>query len=436
MYCRFGANDAAIDQNCSVPKDEFRLNLNAIVEHLSEFFEHIVVISPTPVNGERRIHFQTLKYGVGATGILERTTKLAGEYRDIAADIAQQNGVFFLDLYYMMLNGEEGNWHEFVGPDGLHLSARGQDFVATQVISLLEESGLGANSIPHDFYPWDQKTPGESYEGVMCEYENSKESSRTGLGLDMPNFPLKYNFDECGVTLTSLITLDVLFKRQPQLRIIGFGSLMSEKSARTTFPNLSNFRIVRVQGYRRVFRHPAAIFFERGIANLDTLQISSLSTEKNGGSSFIASVFTIEGESADSFLEREEEFDFQIVPFTDIRSEEEEVQTGSGLMCIAGADENYVARWGLNCYKEKYLSRGLRGIWNWEPDSGILPCSVYLRHCYLSAKKLTDTPEIFESFMNDTYLCDRVTTIAEYLESHPEVLTTPPPENLAGRYSG
>jgi hypothetical protein len=47
--------------------------------------------------------------------------------------------------------------------------------------------------------------------------------------------------------------------------LVGFGSLLSETSSRTTFPTLSNFRLGRVQGFRRVFRHPAAIFYERGM---------------------------------------------------------------------------------------------------------------------------------------------------------------------------
>ena len=63
------------------------------------------------------------------------------------------------------------------------------------------------------------------------------------------------------------------------ITILGFGSLLSEKSSRTTFPTLQNFRLGRVPNYRRVFRHPASIFFHRGIANLNTLEISSLCAE-------------------------------------------------------------------------------------------------------------------------------------------------------------
>jgi lysophospholipase L1-like esterase len=444
LYFRFGANDASVGQNCSVPEDEYQDNLTAIVEHLKYFFHHIIVMSPTPVDGDRRLKYQRERYGEGATGILERTTERSRLYRDISEDVAKKSGVMFMDLFSDMLATGKNIWETYLSPDGLHLSATGQEFVATKLINLLQTCGLGSDQLPFDNFPWDQATSGDQYTSVMDEHETCNHRLRVGLGLEMPNFPRVEGsddgrdannvFEECGETLTSLQTLNSFFSHKPQVQILGFGSLMSEQSARTTFPNLTNFRIVCVQGYRRVFRHPAAIFFERGIANLETLQISSLSAEKHEGSSFVASVFTIEGETGENFLKREEEFDFHLVPFRGIG--ENESFSGTGLMCVGGTDENYISRWGHQCYEEKYISRGLCGIWNWSEGSGMLPCSVYLRHCYLSAKRLTHTPEIFESFMRDTYLCDRMTTIGDYLDTHPEVLTTLPPASLAHRYSG
>ena len=44
--------------------------------------------------------------------------------------------------------------------------------------------------------------------------------------------------------------------------ILGFGSLLSEQSSRLTFPDLENFRLVRVPNYRRLMQHPASIFFQ------------------------------------------------------------------------------------------------------------------------------------------------------------------------------
>jgi len=52
--------------------------------------------------------------------------------------------------------------------------------------------------------------------------------------------------------------------------IVGFGSLLSETSARCTFPELRDFRLARVHGWRRVFQHTPMFFIEQGIANMAT----------------------------------------------------------------------------------------------------------------------------------------------------------------------
>ena len=63
--------------------------------------------------------------------------------------------------------------------------------------------------------------------------------------------------------------------------ILGLGSLLSERSSRSTFPDLINFRLGRVSNkYRRVFGHPASIFFQRELADMTTKEMSSLSAEE------------------------------------------------------------------------------------------------------------------------------------------------------------
>ena len=82
--------------------------------------------------------------------------------------------------------------------------------------------------------------------------------------------------------------------------ILGFGSLLSERSSRVTFPDLTNFRLVRVQGYRRVFQHPASIFFSRGIADRDSGAFCSLSAEPcdEAAVGFVASAFEVRTSSS------------------------------------------------------------------------------------------------------------------------------------------
>lgn len=84
----------------------------------------------------------------------------------------------------------------------------------------------------------------------------------------------------------------------------GFGSLLSERSARSTFPDLVNFRLARLRGYRRVFAQPADIFYRRGIARPATGEVSSLSCEpceEGEEHEIIVSVF--ETAAADGFVE-------------------------------------------------------------------------------------------------------------------------------------
>lgn len=264
--------------------------------------------------------------------------------------------------------------------------------------------------------------------------------------------------------------------------ILGFGSLLSEKSARSTFPRLRSFRLGKVLNYRRVFAHPASIFFQREISNMDTLEMSSLSAEycPGAGTSFICSVFEVDGEfvkettrgggdmdSHDTvsvpsmaFLEREEEFDIISVPYQERleagivedtsttlndtltittscmapSSYLYETAKSNGILCTRSTDEKFISRWGQDRFDENYSKYGISTIWNWDESSGLRPCGPYLRHCVLAAEKLGK--ECYDSFLDETVLVDRTTTIRTYLEIHPEVMDILPPLELAERYGG
>ena len=82
------------------------------------------------------------------------------------------------------------------------------------------------------------------------------------------------------------------------ISVAGFGSLLSRKSAVSTFPELQNFRTGIVKGYRRIFAHTASIFSQRGIARSDTREISSLSCEPHPAEEIVVSVFEIPGNAA------------------------------------------------------------------------------------------------------------------------------------------
>eukprot|EP00246_Nothoceros_aenigmaticus_P015113 TRINITY_DN6129_c0_g1_i1.p1 TRINITY_DN6129_c0_g1~~TRINITY_DN6129_c0_g1_i1.p1 ORF type:complete len:225 (+),score=11.37 TRINITY_DN6129_c0_g1_i1:58-732(+) len=105
----------------------------------------------------------------------------------------------------------------------------------------------------------------------------------------------------------------VIANEQNEISICGFGSLLSERSARYTFPDLLNFRQAILPGFRRIFAHTTPLFIERGIANMDTKEVSSLSVEPSAGEFLIVTVFEISIDEAPAFIEREHEFRFIVV---------------------------------------------------------------------------------------------------------------------------
>jgi hypothetical protein len=239
----------------------------------------------------------------------------------------------------------------------------------------------------------------------------------------------------------SLHTETVAESDEEFITILGFGSLLSEQSSRTTFPDLQNFRLGRVPNYRRVFGHPASIFFQRGIANLETKEMSSLSAEySQGHPGFVCSIFEVpnndmmsDGVPSAAFVEREEEFKIIEVPYVDFQNPDKD-ESQKAILCTSSTNESYLEQWGSERFEENYGQYGVSRIWGWERTSELRPCAVYLRHCFLASKSMGS--ECFDSFLDETFLVDRETTVREYVEKYPEVLETKPPPELVGRYSG
>ncbi|XP_043807194.1 uncharacterized protein LOC110601805 isoform X2 [Manihot esculenta] len=194
------------------------------------------------------------------------------------------------------------------------------------------------------------------------------------------------------------------------ISICGFGSLLSERSARSTFPDLANFRVARLNGFRRVFAHVAPIFFERGIAKPETKEISSLSVEPCEGETLIVTVFEIDKSEIPAFMERELEFRFlAVVPETI----DGKPFDSRAVLCAHYSDEEFFQ---IRC-------QGSR--------------EIYFQHygSVLAAKNLGRVAH--DNFLDHTFLGDRKTTIREYLATTGAgIMEEEPPESLKTRYGG
>mmetsp|Transcript_16111 Transcript_16111/g.25770 ORF Transcript_16111/g.25770 Transcript_16111/m.25770 type:complete len:195 (-) Transcript_16111:437-1021(-) len=171
--------------------------------------------------------------------------------------------------------------------------------------------------------------------------------------------------------------------------ILGFGSLLSEKSAKGSFPSLRNFRLAKLRGWKRVFAHPAAIFFERGIARMESREIASLSIEpahtaahldnsndekrrlegekKEGGFQFIVALFEIPSSEMPHFYEREEEFNVVTVQAEELGKRGEVVRKTNALACSRGTGNS-----------KYYFILLLSCEWNYERGGGAMGVFINL----------------------------------------------------------
>ncbi|XP_059286061.1 uncharacterized protein LOC132039583 [Lycium ferocissimum] len=233
------------------------------------------------------------------------------------------------------------------------------------------------------------------------------------------------------VELSDESDFDRIVSSDGLISVCGFGSLLSERSARSTFPDLINFRVAKLSGFRRVFAHSAPIFFERRIAKPETKEISSLSVEPCEGESLIVTIFEIQRSEIPAFIEREHEFRFlAVIP-----------ETLNGLfyinpaiICARYSDEEYLktrCRGDKDIFFQRYGRYNIDKIWR----DDILPCRVYLRHCVLAAQNLGDLA--YDNFLDHTFLGDRRTTIREYFSTTGSgIMEEEPPELLKERYGG
>lgn len=231
--------------------------------------------------------------------------------------------------------------------------------------------------------------------------------------------------------LTTESDFDRIVSSDGLVSICGFGSLLSERSARSTFPGLIGFRVAKLIGFRRVFAHVAPIFFERGIAKPETKEMSSLSVEPCEGETLIISAFEISKSEIPAFMEREHEFRFLAVTPETLNGL---LYTNRAVLCARYTDEEYLkerCKGDLEIFFKRYGQYNIDRIWR----DDILPCRAYLRHCVLAAENLGEVA--FNNFMDHTYLGDRKTTIRQYLATTGSgIMEEEPPQPLRERYGG
>ncbi|KAK8569372.1 hypothetical protein V6N13_046431 [Hibiscus sabdariffa] len=148
----FGANDAALlggfRERHHVLLDEYKDNLRKIVIHLKECSPTmlIVLITPPPIDEERRLKYARATYGEEAP---DRTNENAGVYAKGCVEVAGEVGIPSINIWSKMQ--ETDGWQKKYLSDGLHLTAQGNAVVFEQVVRVFKEARLHPEEMPYDF---------------------------------------------------------------------------------------------------------------------------------------------------------------------------------------------------------------------------------------------------------------------------------------------
>lgn len=190
------------------------------------------------------------------------------------------------------------------------------------------------------------------------------------------------------------------------IQVVGYGTLLSEVSARRTSPSVARFRVVRVPGYIRLFNKVSPAWRARCGAQ-DPLAVAVLAARARADASFLGTAFDVDEDDFLALFEREHHY-----RWVEVTCEESDGTTTTGRMCAEWTDADY----RLNrCvteaeYEHRVGRHGDSALWR----EDVLPSPPYLEACLAAARSLG--PAVEEDFLRTTFLADGRTTIEAWRE--------------------
>lgn len=213
-------------------------------------------------------------------------------------------------------------------------------------------------------------------------------------------------------------------RSDPFVYVFGYGSLMSEASARQTMPCLRRFGVARVRGLRRIFNLVSISLLRSGQTAVGDKELAAVAAEPAGDderSELLGSVFEIPARDLEAYREREHRYRFAQVEAQVLDASRRVVATVTAEICLRSSDAEYREKCGSREEYHRRVGQFYAGAL-WRDD--VLPASGYLRLCLDAAAALG--ADILDNFLDSSLLADGVTTIREYLRRRPDLWAWPP----------
>lgn len=192
------------------------------------------------------------------------------------------------------------------------------------------------------------------------------------------------------------------------ISLFGYGSLISESSARSTCPNLTNFHHVYAKDVARIFAKVNPQSLKRGEGNLETLELAPVTLVEKKGAITYGCSFDIPDAEWPAIKAREFDYAEGEVTIFDIKTHQSKlVKTFYGLHSDDEIPtETDMAKQYWHDVRKHYQGKIYR--------DDVLPEPLYLNRCLNAFKQVGI--EMHDNFLDQTYLADRTTTIREYLD--------------------
>lgn len=197
------------------------------------------------------------------------------------------------------------------------------------------------------------------------------------------------------------------------ITVFGYGSLLSERSARSTVADLRRFRLVELAGFKRIFNKVGVVFIQRWGIPADGLSMASCSTRKSSTNTIICSAFECNDEEFSALYEREHRFQW-----IDAEACERDGSRVTGRMCTEYNDHDYRYK---KCRSEQEYRQRVGQFYEqqlWRDD--ILPHPIYLRHCLQAARE--HGRHVEDNFLDHSFIADGKTNVRSFLQHYPDFL--------------
>ena len=206
----------------------------------------------------------------------------------------------------------------------------------------------------------------------------------------------------------------ISFLKNAMIKVFGYGSLMSQLSARSTMPSLQWFMPAILHEHKRTFSLVSISGLIRGGANQETLEMAALGINPSPTHNVYGCAFDISAAEMAAYVEREHRY-----RLVDIHVNIEGMLHPAVTVVPYASNEEYRAakfaddevgwheRVGQH-YSGPLFDR--RDVW---------PMRAYLRDCLAAAASLGGRAWLV-NFLDESFCSDGATSIRSYISAHPD----------------